>query len=541
MWRAAPLRHRRALLSAGVAVALALAAPAPARVVERLSFLHVGAVSGPGATRQILDDHGRSVLLRGVNVNGLEDYYANSATPTAIDYPIDPAAYAGGRCPGRNTAVESMAVCRFDAEQIAAFGYDVVRLAVSWSLLEPTPGHIDRTYLARIAQVVGWLRARGVYSVIDMHQDAWAKFLYTKPGETCPPPLSPVHGAHEADGAPDWASVHATPVCQAAAREVDPAVQEDFQKLWSDAAGPDGVGLQEHFARAVLALARRFHADPAVAGYDILNEPNPGYALGADAAQEIFPFYAKVVHTVTGGVNGFRQLFFVEPDVTRDVTDQRTALSAWSTYSPYRNVVYAPHIYTHVFTPDAEAGAPQLAPLFTVDAGYDSAAADARTLDVALWDGEFGTDVADDETTLRQHYDAMDRLGVGGVLWVWKADGSAQQGGFSAMQGPFGRGTPFPSRVKFTDRAYPVYLAGTLRSLHYDPDRASFDLQATARRVRPGRTARATIVRVPARANGRISATGATLRVRPAGGGARVIEAYPRGGAYRVAIAPARA
>lgn len=507
----------------------------PSRVVDHFSFLHVDLGPGPGGLPQIRDSHGRAVLLRGVNLNGLEDYYSNSSTPTAVAYPTSPAAYAHGRCPARNPTVESMAVCDFDAAQMRRFGYDVVRVAVSWSLLEPHPGQIDQTYLERIAQVVGWLRAQGIYSVIDLHQDAWSKYLYTAPGQSCPPPLSPVTGAHESDGAPAWASTRLSPVCQAGAREIDPAVQEAFQRFWSDTPASDAIGLQEHFARAVLALARRFAGNPAVAGYDLFNEPSPGFlAPPAMDAAEILPFYAKVVQTVRDGVPGFRQLFFLEPDVTRDVTDQRYAFAPWSTYSSYPNAVYAPHIYTHVFTPDAEANAPGLGPLFPVSSGYASAAADARSLGLPLWDGEFGTDIASDPTTLRQHYENQDGLAVGGALWIWKADGTAQSGGFSAMHGPFGRGTPFPTRIKFTDRAYPIYTAGTVSSLGYDPDRAVFDLRASSPAVAAGDRARATLLYVPRGSRGVIRATDARLTVIAQADGAREAYVYPRGGPYHV-------
>jgi endoglycosylceramidase len=504
-------------------------------VVPAFSFLHVGAPGGPARLPQVLDRAGRSVLLRGVNVNGLEDYYQANSTPLALDYPVPPSAYRRGRCPRRDTAVESMAVCAFDAGQLRTFGYDAVRLAVSWSLLEPKPGRINTTYIDRVAQVVGWLQRAGIYSVIDLHQDAWSKYVFTPPGESCPPPLSPVSGAHEADGAPQWASRYLSPACYFQAREVDPAVQEDFQRFWSDTAGPDGVGLQEHYAAAELALARRFHGDRAVAGYDIMNEPSPGLTPPPEMdASEVYPFYAKVVKTVVDGVRGFRQLFFIEPDVTRDVTDQRYAQAPWSTYSAYRSVVYAPHIYTHVFTPDGLANDPGAAPLYPVSAGYASAAADARTLRTALWDGEFGDDVDDDNTTLRQHYEQQDALGAGGALWVWKADGDAKTG-FSVLHGPFGRGTPFPSRVKFTARAYPLYTSGTLTRLAYNPDTATFDVRGVSpRRLSRSRAGHATVVWIPPASSGRVRAVGARLRVVALGGGAREAYVYPNRAGYRV-------
>src|SRR5207302_4446352 len=117
----------------------------------------------------------------------------------------------------------------------------------------------------------------------------------TASGTTCPPPFSAIRGY---DGAPQWASVHLLPACALlGVREFDAAVQEDFQRLWSDAPAADGVGLQEHYARAVLALAKRFADEPAVAGYEVINEPSPGYLpVTAMDPTELFPFYGKVVN-----------------------------------------------------------------------------------------------------------------------------------------------------------------------------------------------------------------------------------------------------
>jgi len=94
------------------------------------------------------------------------------------------------------------------------------------------------------------------------------------------------------------------------------------------------------------------------------------------------------------------------------------------------------------------------------------------------------------------------------ALWAWKADGDAQTG-FSDLHGPFGPGVAFPSRVRVTDRAYPVYLAGTLRGLSYDPNTAGVDLQADSPRVATGNRLHATLVYVPATATGSLTATGA--------------------------------
>ena len=40
-----------------------------------------------------------------------------------------------------------------DFAQIRELGFDLIRLGISWSALEPTPGAIQTEYLERIAQV----------------------------------------------------------------------------------------------------------------------------------------------------------------------------------------------------------------------------------------------------------------------------------------------------------------------------------------------------------------------------------------------------
>src|SRR5947209_3264052 len=111
-----------------------------------LEFLHAGPVGGPADVHQIVDRKGRQVLLRGVNVDGLADYYRSDLR---ISYPIAPARYAGGACPRDDRSVEGVVVCERDFAQMRRLGYDAIRLNLSWSLLEPAPGRVDRRYLDR--------------------------------------------------------------------------------------------------------------------------------------------------------------------------------------------------------------------------------------------------------------------------------------------------------------------------------------------------------------------------------------------------------
>jgi endoglycosylceramidase len=524
-----PRMRKGAVALALAAVGALLAALAPS-AQGAASFLSVGRVGGPSGIAQIVDPAGREVLLKGVNVDGLVDYFRPDL---ARSYPIAPAAYANGACPADDPTVEGVDICNYDFAQLAPLGYDVIRLNISWSLLEPTPGSVDATYLDRVAQVVAWAREAGVYVVMDMHQDAWSKYVYTRSSDSCVAPLQAIRGF---DGAPLWASEHVVPACALnGVRELDAAVQEDFQKLYDDAAAPDGIGLQEHYANAVLALAQRFWREPTVAGYEIINEPSPGFNAvpGEVDATELFPFYGKVVNHVVSGLPGFRQLFFIEPNVERDVTDQSAIVTPWSTYSPYPNVVYAPHVYTGVFTLDQQVASRRF---FPSEGGYMSAISDAKALGLPLWIGEFGNNPADDGAVLRTSYELQDRFGLGGALWLWKENANdVNRAVFWGVYGPpFPPGTAQPQRILYTSRAFPLYTAGDARSFSYDPVAASFDLRAESPPVAPGARNLATVIYVPSGVGASIAATGARLRIVRRADGSRIVYAWPLGGGYRI-------
>jgi endoglycosylceramidase len=498
---------KRLLLLAVVLAVLAVVVPglgvpgfADASVPGQ-QFLHV-APRADGLP-QVVDGSGRTVILRGVNVNGLVDYWTKDLRPP---YPIGPAGYDRGHCPSDSTVTTAVPLCERDLDQISGLGFDVIRLPVSWSLLEPTPGRFDPVPLARIAQVIGWARARDVRVVIDLHQDAWSKFVFAPAGTVCPPGSSAADGG---DGAPAWASVHVTPACApGGTRELEPPVQEAAQRFWLNEGG-----LQDHYAAVVVSLARRFHADPTVAGYELMNEPQPGFAPGVMDSTELMAFHGKVVNAVVAAVPGFRQLFFVEPAGTRNVTAARTFVAPWSIYSSYPNVVYAPHVYTGVFTADQTVLQGRAGQLQSFDADYGAAVADAEALGLPLWVGEFGNDPRDDARLLAPHYAHQDALAVGGALWVWK-----EHGRWGALA--------TPDRVRRISTVYPVATTGVLDSFTSDPLRGT----ALVRGHSPA-AKMPTIIALPALFTRRLVVTGATVKVV-----GRQAFLYPRGGAWQLRI-----
>jgi endoglycosylceramidase len=214
------------LLSLLLGVGLTFRAqPSPSAKAHASGFV---TVSG----RRFLDGSGKPLLLHGINVanKSPEQGYVGDLTPE-------------------------------DFATIRSWGMNCVRLAIFWDGLEPQPGRIDEAYLERIARLVGWAKAAGLCVLLDMHQDLYSvKF---------------------SDGAPAWATLdggkpHTAGAVWSDAYYTSPAVQTALDHFWANSPAPDGVGLQDHYARVWQRVAQRFHAEPAVIGYDLMNEPFPG-------------------------------------------------------------------------------------------------------------------------------------------------------------------------------------------------------------------------------------------------------------------------
>ena len=108
----------------------------------------------------------------------------------------------------------------------------------------------ESAYLDKVEATVRLLESRGIYSIIDLHQDAWGPSLAAREDENCPEGTIPAVGW---DGAPAWATLHNDlPRCfpdhpLLGEREFSPAVTQAFISFWQDAEGPGGVGIQTRF------------------------------------------------------------------------------------------------------------------------------------------------------------------------------------------------------------------------------------------------------------------------------------------------------
>ncbi|MET0975227.1 MAG: cellulase family glycosylhydrolase, partial [Leifsonia sp.] len=394
----------------------------------------------------ITDGAGNQVLLRGVNVNQLVDFYA-PRPDVATTRPLTEDDFAG----------------------IAAQGFNVVRLNLSWSALEPVRGAFDEAYLDRITQAVGWAKQYGIRTVLDMHQDSWFNGA-TDEGAQCRPGTDPMWGY---DGAPDWATItDGAPRCQFEGRDISPAGNRAFQHFYFDTDGIQGA-LVDTWGR----LAAVFQDEPSIAGYDLLNEPGFGETAPVTTSHLLGRYYDRAIQAIRA--SGAPQIVFVEPSIF------------WSglgfdsgpppAFTTDHNIVFSPHLYAESLTMDRSLGIP---PIVGMDRQFTLAQRVADGYGAPLWSGEYGYWGDEDDVVdrLQRYADGEDAHLLGSAYWVWKQACGDPQNGI----GPTGNGlmvqdcetggdaAPRDDLLQILTRAYPRTAPGTLTSLEGDGPRITF-------------------------------------------------------------------
>jgi len=142
------------------------------------------------------------------------------------------------------------------------WGFNCIRLGFTWASIEPQPGRYSERAIAELRKRIGWAKKYGLYVVLDMHQD--------------------LYSMKYSDGAPDWATLTdghphiADGKVWSDAYVTSPAVQMALDNFYANKEGPGGVGLQDRYAGAWRFIAAHFADEPAVVGYDLMNEPFAG-------------------------------------------------------------------------------------------------------------------------------------------------------------------------------------------------------------------------------------------------------------------------
>ncbi len=422
---------------------VAMPAASPPTVAGTVPPRRVTVRRDAGGRAVLADQAGAQVVLRGINVNQLGDYYAANPEVRTVE-----------------------PLTEQDFADIAAMGFNAVRLVLSWSALEPVAGEIDQAYLNRVRQAVGWARTHGIHVVLDMHQDAWGKDVVAPPGTTCRSGTSPMTGW---DGAPTWAtSFDGASPCQFTGRDLAPNVLRAFTSFFVDR---DGV--QERLVAAWGRVAQEFGGDPTVAGYDLLNEPSFAEQAPLTSGLLLGRYHARAIRAIRAGEaqapGGYAHPVFLEPSIWWSGFGVDPLPPQGFTTDP--QLVFAPHLYHESITIDRSVGMTWVG----IERGYALAERAAQRWGTPLWVGEWGS-FSDPETNLaryERYTAAEDARRVGSAIWVWKqacgdphAYPSDETGNIRRVACP--EGTPLPSRPAELEplrRAYPRSAPGRITTI----------------------------------------------------------------------------
>ncbi|HEX9234697.1 MAG TPA: cellulase family glycosylhydrolase [Actinomycetota bacterium] len=209
-------------------------------------------------------------------------------------------------------------------DNIQAWGFNVVRLAVAWANLEPKPpvrvGTVqfhfwNQQYLQALDQVVWGLTSRGIGVILEMSQDHWSPAFDRYPGSPCP-----------GRGLPAW-------LYQMNSTNTETKARVDFFR--------DVNHVQEGLQSAWQFLAGRYSANPLVIGADMFNEPYVSVTKMSRADMHLGDLYQKIGSTIRAQAPDMLLLFQNSQYVrkTKDFALQ---------YPPaFANTVYEFHLYRH--------------------------------------------------------------------------------------------------------------------------------------------------------------------------------------------------
>ncbi|MCZ2392330.1 MAG: glycoside hydrolase family 5 protein [Chitinophagales bacterium] len=406
-----------------------------------------------GAQSGIYDHYDRRVILRGVNYNVLGDYWrGNPNAPTTATHHID------------------------QFKIMSGYGMNCIRLLFSWSQLEPERGVYHQEYIRQITQVIEDANQYGLNVILDLHQDAYSKFIFSKTEDQCQYPQKGW------DGAPQWACLtdNASVCSQTGSRESSSAVIHAWQNLWDNK-----EGIQDALIQAWAYLIQAVGEHENLVAYDLINEPSLGYKNLQDQHNKLSNFYAKLITQIrqTELNSGLKiKMIFFEPAVT--FNGQEIPSVAGSNFTYDKNIVFAPHNYFEV-----------ISNVLTIEQGFSLYKGLADAYQTPCFIGEWGvySEPSIGVEKLKRFAQMEDKYLMGSTYWQWSQapgdphgvewNGQYQDKSLHLMelnaQGQY-TGVKNDIFLKVLSRTRPIAIHGQRPKYTSDSDTGQFQLSALA-------------------------------------------------------------
>lgn len=430
---------------------------------------------------KIIDAEGRQVILRGLQHHALQD----------VGY--------GGR------EVEDA-----DHARVAAWGFSVWRMAISWSRLEPTRGVFDDRYVDEVRHQLDLAYAAGLGVILEWHQDLWGRCAVAADD----PDRS------SANGAPDW-------TCPSGWKPRLLGSFALFDRLWSNE-----DGLLDAYEVAFGHLAEAVGAHPAVVGWEPMNEP--GGAVSSFETRLLYPAMRRIAPWLRR--RGARGLMFVDAPIARGESLLMTTEDLRSVDS---DAVFAPHLYSGWLS--LYRGKRRVDDS-RKELDFELAAEQARAVGLPLWNGEWGVNLTIEGALddLWTHVGLEDRYAIGSSYWSFSrvypepSNALAVTDGAQAILDADRRERS--DVVNALARPYPRQIPGRLDRFSFSRDSRTLEIVLAA-----DPDGGPLVIVAPVRHFGscmdvRVRGGNAAVDVRPEAG--RVLVAFDDAATYTVTVAP---
>jgi endoglycosylceramidase len=374
----------------------------------------------------IADEYGRQLILHGLNTSS-----------------------------GAKSSVDRMPwIKEYHVENEASkYGFNYVRYLIFWDFIEPEQGVYNTEYLNQVQERVEWYTSRGMYVMLDMHQDIYSE-VFT------------------GDGAPAWAvrpdgaSLDVTMDGPWWLKNISPAVVNSWKNFWGYSKHKD---LQDDYIQSWKFVAERFKSNPKVIGYDLMNEPWAGdlvkaFITGDFERTQLSAFYNRIIPALRS-IETQKYLFF-EPTPAPVTFGAPSYLPKINDANGVNKLVYAPHLYPY----SLHEGGPYTAKdqKNVKDWHRERLKEIKKHGNIPLVCGEFGLSPNSEgyDRYLNDVHEIFDTN-----LWHW-AYWSNDDGNWSPLTHA-DEETPI---LKELIRAYPKATAGRIRSFNYNKEENIFTM-----------------------------------------------------------------
>jgi endoglycosylceramidase len=327
-------------------------------------------------------------------------------------------------------------------DRMVELGFNAIRMPFIWEAFEPEPGRYDESYLGRMTGIASAAWRRGLYVIVDIHQDGFARTLTRGCG--CGFPLwavSPRAKPHAPDnglGCKTWAIQEIT----------DPGLHRSFSDFYADT-----NGVRTRYLAMLDRVAGAFAGIAGVVGYDPINEP------WGDERREIAPLYRDAAAAIRAQ----------HPSAILFLEARGPAAAGLRSRLPepgFGNVAFAPHYYN----PLAIVREDWRGNTAAIDRAFDRLEAKAEEWCAPLVLGEIGIpgDAGRAGDYVDYLYDRLDALIASALQWNiapgWTAERRDGWNGedFSLLDGAG------QIRPNYRPRPYPRRVAGMPRCLRFE-------------------------------------------------------------------------